>query len=58
MRGGTPVDRARALRDLNDAHVLGGEQASFGYGHTLVGVGPRVNEDILLRAWSRKESRS
>jgi hypothetical protein len=58
LRGGTPAARAEALRVLNDAHALGREQASFGYGHTLVGVGPRVNEDILQRAWSRKEGRS
>lgn len=58
LRGGTPADRARALRVLHDAHVLGGEQASFGYGHTLVGVGPSVNPDILQTAWSRKEGQS
>lgn len=58
LRGGTPAARAEALRALNDAHVLGREEASFGYGHTLVGVGPRVNEDILQAAWSRQEGRS
>lgn len=58
LRGSTPAARAQALRVLNDAHVLGGEQGSFGYGHTLVGVGPRVNQDILQAAWFRKEGRS
>jgi CRISPR type III-B/RAMP module-associated protein Cmr3 len=58
LRGGTPATRAEALRVLNDAHILGGKEASFGYGHTLVGVGPEVNADILQAAWSRKENRS
>lgn len=58
LRGGSPAVRAEALRILNDAHVLGQDLVSFGYGHTLVGVGPSVNTDILQAAWSRKESRS
>lgn len=33
--------RARAVRALNDSHCLGGEEASFGYGHIVVGLGPR-----------------
>jgi CRISPR-associated protein Cmr3 len=40
LHGGTGSDRANALRRLNNAHPLGRrEDASFGYGHTLVAVG-------------------
>jgi hypothetical protein len=58
LRGGTPVARAEALRALNDSHVLGRAEASFGYGHTLVGIGPKVNDDIMRATWSPKENRS
>lgn len=64
LRGGGSGDsgssaRARALRVLNDAHVLGSRNdASFGYGHTLVGVGPKLNELMLRDAWNRKEGGS
>lgn len=63
LRGGGEGERgasarARALQALNDAHALGPrEEASFGYGHTLVGVGPKIDEDSLSAAWSRKEGR-
>jgi len=64
LRGGGSGDegaaaRARALRVLNDAHVLGPKNdASFGYGHTLVGVGPKLNNDMLRDAWNPKEGGS
>lgn len=51
--------RGKALRALNNAHVLAGSgEASFGYGHTLVGVGPRVDKQVLQTVVRRKEGRS
>ena len=53
------MNRARALRVLNDAHVLGPRSdASFGYGHTLVGVGPKMTEEMLRDVYDRKEGGS
>ncbi|KYF57863.1 hypothetical protein BE04_20310 [Sorangium cellulosum] len=51
--------RGEALRRLNDAHVLGDRgEASFGYGHTLVGVGPTVDVEMVQAAARRREGRS
>ncbi len=48
MRGGTPRQRRERLLALHDAHPLGArEEAAFGFGHTLVGLGPRLSEDNL-----------
>jgi CRISPR type III-B/RAMP module-associated protein Cmr3 len=59
LRGGDSRTRASALRVLNNAHTLGRRNdTSFGYGHTLTGVGPKVNEEILQMMWRRKEARA
>ncbi|CAN95844.1 unnamed protein product [Sorangium cellulosum So ce56] len=51
--------RGEALRRLNDAHVLGDRgEASFGYGHTLVAVGPTVDRGLVQAAERRREVRS
>ncbi|MEZ5584375.1 MAG: hypothetical protein R3F37_17915 [Candidatus Competibacteraceae bacterium] len=43
LEGGDETRRAAALRLLNNAHVLGEpKEAAFGYGHTLVGLGPKI----------------
>jgi CRISPR-associated protein Cmr3 len=48
LRGGTPQQRRERLLALHDAHPLGArEEAVFGFGHTLVGLGPQPMEDIL-----------
>lgn len=47
--------RGRALKALNDAHFLGGEEASFGYGHTVVGLGPKLDSEMLDAAQRRQE---
>ncbi|MFO0762670.1 MAG: type III-B CRISPR module-associated Cmr3 family protein [Byssovorax sp.] len=40
LSGGSPAERAQALRSLNNTHPLGSrDEASFGYGHTLVAIG-------------------
>jgi CRISPR-associated protein Cmr3 len=41
LEGGDEKTRAQALRQLHDKHVLGpAHEACFGFGHTLVGLGP------------------
>lgn len=41
LSGGAPKDRADFLQQLNNSHPLGPrEEAAFGFGHTLVGLGP------------------
>ena len=45
LKGGDPETRATALRLLNDSAALGsGGETSFGFGHTLVGIGPDEKE--------------
>lgn len=40
LHGGSASDRAAALQRFNNAHPLGSrDEASFGYGHTLVAIG-------------------
>ncbi len=46
--GGTPADRAGFLQQLNNSHPLGPrEEVAFGFGHTLVGLGPEQTKEIL-----------
>ncbi len=41
LEGADPATRGVALRALHNRHILGpAEDAPFGYGHTLVGIGP------------------
>lgn len=45
LEGGDARSRAAVLRQLNDAHLLGDRNlAGFGFGHTLVGLGPQHEE--------------
>ncbi|NKC15560.1 MAG: hypothetical protein GKR94_26195 [Gammaproteobacteria bacterium] len=47
LRGADPERRARILRTLNNAHLLGDEkEAAFGFGHTLVGLAPPCEETL------------
>ncbi len=46
ISGGTPEERGKALRQLHDQHPLGPPQeAAFGFGYTLVGLGPATTEE-------------
>jgi CRISPR-associated protein Cmr3 len=48
LEGGNPQDRSWFLRQLNNANSLGpGEEAAFGFGHTLVGLGPAATKENL-----------
>jgi CRISPR-associated protein (Cas_Cmr3) len=41
LEGGDDDTRAQALRRLHDRHILGpAREAGFGFGHTMVGIGP------------------
>ncbi|MEO5378627.1 MAG: hypothetical protein H7832_12715 [Magnetococcus sp. DMHC-6] len=42
LRGGDLISRRRALSMLHNAHIIGSkqEEARFGFGYTLVGMGP------------------
>lgn len=45
LTGGDAVSRAEALRRLNNCHRFGDPlEAAFGFGHTLVGLGPQEQE--------------
>lgn len=45
LSGGNPQQRGQILRQLNHAHPLGDStEARFGFGHTLVGLGPQTEE--------------
>ena len=42
LKGGSPADRRHLLQALNNSHALGSpEEAVLGFGHILVGLGPR-----------------
>ena len=46
IRGGDQTTRVETLRALHDAHPLGPrEEAAMGFGHTLVGRGPRTTKE-------------
>lgn len=46
VTGGSPEERRDRLVALHDRHPLGpAEEARFGFGHTLVGLGPKPLED-------------
>ncbi len=46
VTGGTSADRRACIHQLHDAHPFGPpEQATFGFGHTLVGIGPATTEE-------------
>jgi CRISPR/Cas system CMR-associated protein Cmr3 (group 5 of RAMP superfamily) len=46
LSGGTSEDRRNCLFKMHNAHCLGpSEDAAFGFGHTLVGLGPLTTED-------------